>query len=239
MFFVFDLETVPDIDLIRRSVDGASDDDVELMEQATEQLSRNKSGFMPPMFHRIVSWVGLWVENNGEPRNKVAWSGENEKEGLQKLFEALSIFKDFGLVHHNGKGFDLPVITYRAMKHGLQVTSRLNTHDIKYRFSRVNIDLMDEFSNFGASMGPKLKHLGQLIDIPFKQTAEGDAVYEMFQRGEIARIEHYCYEDVMATYLVWLHLKFTVGELQPETFYNLRDRAGSKLREIQETRGEE
>lgn len=233
MFFVFDLETIPDIDLLRQAVDGASEDDQLLLEQATEQISRNKSGFMPPMFHKIVSWVGLWVENNGEPRNKVAWSGTDEKEGIQKLFEALSVFKDFGLVHHNGKGFDLPVITYRAMKYGLQVTPRLNTYDIKYRFSKVNVDLMDEFSNFGASMAPKLKHLGLLINIPFKQTAEGNEVYAMFQRGELAQIEHYCYEDVMATYLVWLHLKFTTSELQPDTFFNLRDRATVKLQEIQ------
>jgi 3'-5' exonuclease len=233
MFFVFDLETVPDIDLLRAAVDGASEDDDLLIEQATEQISRNKSGFMPPMFHKIVSWVGLWIENNGEPRNKVSWSGENEKEGIQKLFESLSAFKDFGLIHHNGKGFDLPVITYRAMKYGLQVTPRLNTYDIKYRFSKVNVDLMDEFSNFGASMAPKLKHLGLLIDIPFKQTAEGNAVFEMYKKGEIEQIEHYCYEDVMATYLVWLHLKFTTSELQQDTFINLRDRATTKLQEIQ------
>jgi predicted PolB exonuclease-like 3'-5' exonuclease len=233
MFFVFDLETIPDIDLLRAAVDGASEDDELLIEQATEQISRNKSGFMPPMFHRIVSWVGLWIENNGEPRNKVAWSGDDEKEGIQKLFEALSAFKDFGLIHHNGKGFDLPVITYRAMKYGLQITPRLNTYDIKYRFSKVNVDLMDEFSNFGTSMAPKLKHLGLLIDIPFKQTAEGNAVYEMFKKGEIEQIEHYCYEDVMATYLVWLHLKFTSSELQYDTFINLRDRAKTKLHEIQ------
>jgi predicted PolB exonuclease-like 3'-5' exonuclease len=233
MFFVFDLETIPDIDLLRAAVEGASEDDELLLEQATEQISRNKSGFMPPMFHKIVSWVGLWIENNGEPRNKVSWSGDDEKEGIQKLFEALSAFKDFGLIHHNGKGFDLPVITYRAMKHGLQVTPRLNNQEIKYRFSKVNVDLMDEFSNYGASMAPKLKHLGLLINIPFKQTAEGNAVFEMFKKGEIEQIEHYCYEDVMATYLVWLHLKFTSSELQYDTFVNLRDRATSKLHEIQ------
>ena len=62
MYFVFDLETVPDINLLRQAVDGPSDDDTVLLEQATEQISRNKSGFMPPMFHRIVSWVGLWIE---------------------------------------------------------------------------------------------------------------------------------------------------------------------------------
>jgi 3'-5' exonuclease len=233
MYFVFDLETVPDIDLLRQAVDNPDDDDATLLEQATEQISRNKSGFMPPMFHRIVSWVGLWIENNGDPRNKAAWSGEDEKAGIQQLMETLSVFKDYGLIHHNGKGFDLPVLTYRAMKYGIQLNNRLSTYDIKYRFSKFNVDLMDEFSNFGASQGPKLKHLGLLIDLPFKQTGEGNHVYEMFKSGDFAKIEHYCYEDVMATYLVWLHLKFTSGELKADTFENLRNRAKTKLLEIQ------
>ena len=58
------------------------------------------------------------------------------------------------------------VLTYRTMKYGLQTWwSRLNTYDIKYRFSKVNIDLMDEFSNFGASQGPKTETSGLLIGL--------------------------------------------------------------------------
>lgn len=233
MKFVFDLETIPDIDLIRKSIDGASDDDATLMEQATEQLSRNKTGFMPPAFQRIVAWVGLWIEETGQPKNKVSWSGADEKEGLQKLIDALLTYRDFGLIHHNGKGFDLPVILYRAMKHGLQLPKRLNSQDIRYRFSKDNVDLVDEFTNYGASQWPKLKHLGALVGVPFKQTGEGNAVDVMFKEGKIEAIEHYCYEDVMATYLIWLHLKYTNGDMDAELFANLKERAMSKLVEIQ------
>jgi 3'-5' exonuclease len=233
MFFVFDLETVPDFEFVRRVINEPSDDDALLLEQAGEELARNKSGFLPPMYHRIVSWVGLWIDNLGEPRQKLSWNGTDEKEGLLKLIDALNTYKDFGLIHHNGRGFDLPVITYRAMKHGLQLPARLNRHEIRYRFSRENIDLVDEFSNYGASSWPKLKHIGLLIGIPFKQIGEGNVVLEMFNQNELAKIEHYCYEDVMATYLVWLYLKYTVGELDAQRFENLRDRALQKLREIQ------
>src|SRR5690606_10279014 len=104
-----------------------------LAEAANEQLAKNRNGFMPPLFQRVVSWVGLWVEDNGEPRQKMAWSGTDEAEGLRQLATALLMYKDFGLIHHNGKGFDLPVLTYRFMKHGLQLPRRLNHTDIKYR----------------------------------------------------------------------------------------------------------
>lgn len=233
MFFIFDVETIPDFNFVRQVIAQPEENEDDLLLQASEELAYNKSGFLPPMFHRVISWVGLWIENNGSPRQKVSWHGTDEKAGLKSLFDTLSTYKDFGLIHHNGRGFDLPLLTYRAMKHNMQMPVRLNHYDIKYRYSSDNIDLLDEFSNYGASSWPKLKHLGYLIDIPFKQTGEGNEVLAMYRRNELPEIEHYCYEDVMATYVVWLHLKYTVGDINRELFDNLNDRAMGKLREIQ------
>ena len=233
MIFIFDIETIPDFEFVRRVMNDHESEEDELLIAASEQLARNSSGFLPPMYHKIISWVGLWVENTGKPVQKVGWNGDDEKTGLTELFDALLTYKDFGLVHHNGRGFDLPLITYRTMKHGMQMPLRLNHYDIRYRFSKANIDLMDEFSNYGASSYPKLKHLGYLIDVPFKQTAEGNEVLVMHREGKLSEIEHYCYEDVMATYIVWLRMKFTTGDISEEIFENLNERALSKLKEIQ------
>lgn len=233
MFFIFDIETIPDFDFVRTVMNDHDSEEDDLLIAASEQLARNSSGFLPPMYHKIISWVGLWVENTGKPVQKVSWSGDDEKEGLKVLFDALLTYKDFGLVHHNGRGFDLPLITYRTMKHGMQMPLRLNHYDIRYRFSKANVDLMDEFSNYGASSYPKLKHLGYLIDVPFKQTAEGNEVLAMHREGKLAEIEHYCYEDVMATYVIWLRMKYTTGDISEEIFTNLNERALSKLKEIQ------
>jgi predicted PolB exonuclease-like 3'-5' exonuclease len=234
MLFVFDVETIPDFEFVRRVLNSEEADEDKLLEIASEELTRNNSGFLPPMYHRMVSWVGLWIENTGKPVKKESWNGEDEEEGLKQLFDTLSTYKDFGLIHHNGRGFDLPLLTYRAMKFNLQMPVRMNHYDIRYRFSKVNIDLMDEFSNYGASSYPKLKHLGHLIDVPFKQTAEGNEVLAMYRDGKLGEIEHYCYEDVMATYIVWLRMKYTVGDITSEIFENLNQRAMKKLKDIQE-----
>jgi predicted PolB exonuclease-like 3'-5' exonuclease len=234
MFFVFDIETIPDFEFVRKVIKNPEENEDDLLIQASEDLARNSAGFLPPMYHKMVSWVGLWIENNGVPKKKSAWHGTDEKEGLEQIFDTLSTYKDFGLVHHNGRGFDLPLLTYRALKHGLQMPKRMNHYDIKYRYSNDNVDLLDEFSNYGASSWPKLKHLGHLIDIPFKQTGEGHEVLEMFREDKLEEIEHYCYEDVMGTYVVWLHLKYTVGDITKELFDNLNERAMNKLNEIQE-----
>jgi|AntRauTorcE11897_2_1112592.scaffolds.fasta_scaffold07139_4 predicted PolB exonuclease-like 3'-5' exonuclease len=233
MFFVFDIETVPDIAFIRKVLNQPDAGEEKLLEIAGHELGRGKSDFLPPMYHRVVSWAGLWIENSGMPRQKKTWNGTDETEGLKILFDTLSTYKDFGLIHHNGRGFDLPVITYRALKLGLQMPGRLSHHDIKYRYSNVNIDLQDELSNYGASSWPKLDHLSQLIDIPVKKTGAGSQVLAMYKNGELEKIERYCFEDVMGTYIVWLHLKFTSGDISRKIFSNLKERAIGKLNEIQ------
>jgi 3'-5' exonuclease len=233
MFFVFDVETIPDFEFIRNILNDTESSEDDLLVKAGEELARNQSGFLPPMYHKMISWVGLWVQNTGKPAKKSGWHGEDEVEGLNQLFDALITYKDFGLIHHNGRGFDLPLLTYRAMKHNLQMPLRLNHYDIRYRFSKSNVDLMDEFSNYGASSYPKLKHLGHLIDVPFKKTAEGNEVLALYREGKLEDIEHYCYEDVMATYIVWLRMKYTVGDIAKDMFTNLNERAVNKLREIQ------
>lgn len=234
MYFIFDLETIPDIKFIRAVLNDQESDEELLLTRASEELTNNRAGFLPPIYHRLVSWVGLWIENSGDPKQKDGWHGEDEKEGLQNLFTTLGTYKDFGLIHHNGRGFDLPVLTYRAMKHELQMPLRLNEYDIRYRYSKHNLDLVDEFSNYGASSYPKLKHLGLLIDVPFKKTGEGNQVLEMYRRQELALIEHYCYEDVMATYIIWLYQQFTAGAIPEKHFQNLKERALAKIREIQD-----
>jgi predicted PolB exonuclease-like 3'-5' exonuclease len=55
----------------------------------------------------------------------------------------------------------------------------------------------------------------------------------MYKNGELEKIERYCFEDVMGTYIVWLHLKFTSGDISRKIFSNLKERAIGKLNEIQ------
>lgn len=229
---IFDTETIPDISLLRTVVPGEFTSDDELIKTASEQIAKNKEGFLPPMFHQMVSWAALITDSVGKPIDKQSWVGADEKSGLQKLFSVFESHPAFSAVHHNGRGFDFPMITYRALKHGLVLPQTITKYEFKQRFSRVNIDLQEELSQFGASSWPKLKHLGALVGIPVKTVAEGNQVLELWRAGALPRIEAYCYEDVLATYLIWLTLQHTYGEIKEDHFLDLRSRAVKKLEEI-------
>jgi predicted PolB exonuclease-like 3'-5' exonuclease len=229
---VFDTETIPDVDLLRHVVTGTFETDDALIAAASEQIAQNKAGFLPPMFHRMVSWAALITDAAGKPIDKATWVGEDEKEGLKLLFDLFERNPGFTAVHHNGRGFDLPMLTYRAMRHALTMPVYMTRYEFKNRYSRLNIDLQEELSQYGASSWPKLKHLGALVGIPVKTVAEGNQVLEMWRSGEHKRIELYCYEDVLATYLIWLTVRRINGELPEEQFSDLRGRARKKLEEV-------
>ncbi|MGM0589265.1 MAG: ribonuclease H-like domain-containing protein [Bacteroidota bacterium] len=234
MIFVFDLETIPDGPLLSEILDQPDADLAELRKKGGEQLARNQEEFLPPMYHQMVAWTGLWIDPTGQPRQKQGWHGSNEKEGLELLFQTLLTYKDFSLTHHNGRSFDLPLLLYRSMKYQLQMPMRLNKRDITYRYSDHNTDLKETLSNFGASSWPKLAHLAALVGFPAKQVARGDQVLELYEQNELERIERYCHEDVMSAYLIWLHYKHAIGDISADFFANLRERALAKLEEIQE-----
>jgi predicted PolB exonuclease-like 3'-5' exonuclease len=233
MIFVFDIETIPDASLLRQILDRPEASLTELREIGGEKLARNNEEFLPPMYHQMVSWTGLWIEPTGQPRQKKGWHGTNEQEGLELLFQTLLTYKDFSLIHHNGRSFDLPLLLYRSMKYRTQMPMRLQKYDITYRYSDQNTDLKDLLSNFGASSWPKLSHLASLVGFPSKQVAREEVVLNLFEQGELAKIERYCHEDVMSTYLIWLHYKHAIGDMSADFFENLRERALAKLQEIQ------
>jgi len=85
MFFVFDIETIPDFDFLENVIEGTWQSRIELLEMASEQIAKNKSGFLPPMYHRVVSWVGLWVDDACNPKAKHAWSGHDGLVGIQRF----------------------------------------------------------------------------------------------------------------------------------------------------------
>src|SRR5690625_7853953 len=112
MLFVFDVETIPDFDFLRNVLDSAETDEDLLLEQAAEELSRGGSGFLPPMYHRIISWVGLWIDNDGNPVTKKGGYGEEEAEGWGQLFDEVMNYREVGRSHDKGKGADLQRSAY-------------------------------------------------------------------------------------------------------------------------------
>jgi len=239
---VFDIETVPDIEGGRRlhNLEGLSDKDVAnvLFHKRREQTG---SEFLPHHLHRICAISAVLRRGDSVKVWSLGASDSPEEELVERFFDGLERFSPT-LVSWNGGGFDLPVLHYRAMLHGISAPRYWETgdEDSSFRFNNYlnrfhmrHTDLMDVLSGYQARACARLDEIATLMGFPGKMGMSGADVWDRFQAGEIEAIRDYCETDVLNTYLVYLRFELMRGRLTVEGYAEETER----LREMLEQEG--
>lgn len=225
--FVFDIETIPDLDSGRRlyALDGLDDADTG---KAMLHLRQQQTGseFLPLHLQRICA---ISVVLRHADKVKVWSLGDPqapEAELVQRFFDGVDKFAPT-LVSWNGGGFDLPVLHYRALLHGIQAPRYWDTgnddRDFKWnnylsRYHERHTDLMDVLAGYQLRANAKLDEIASMLGFPGKMGMSGAKVWDAYQAGEIEAIRNYCETDVLNTYLVYLRFELIRGHLTPETY---------------------
>jgi hypothetical protein len=140
---------------------------------------------------------------------------------IERFFEGLDKFTP-ELVSWNGSGFDLPVLHYRCMLHGVTAARYWETGDsdgsFRYsnylsRFHWRHIDLMDVLSGFQGRGRASLDNVATLLGFPGKVGMHGSQVWDTYLMGGLQRIRGYCETDVLNTYLIYLRFQLMRGHL--------------------------
>ncbi len=219
---VFDIETIPDITGLRALYeldDAVSDRDVAEM---AFQMRRQKIGsdFLQHHLHRVAAISCVLREAD----NFKVWTlGEpDEEEGsiIQRFFDGIEKYTP-QLVSWNGGGFDLPVLHYRALIHGVQCPRYWDMgeddRDFKWnnyisRYHTRHLDLMDLLAMYTGRANAPLDELAKLIGFPGKLGMDGSKVWEAYQQGKIGEIRDYCETDVVNTWLVFARFQLMRGQ---------------------------
>ena len=116
------------------------------------------------------------------------------------------------LVSWNGSGFDLPVLHYRGMRHGVVASKYwdMGDDDREYRYNNYisryhlrHLDLMDLLALYQARANAPLDAMARLCGFPGKLGMDGSQVFGAYKEGRIDEIRRYCETDVMNTYLLY------------------------------------
>ncbi len=227
---VFDIETVADIDAARRIYPQLADlnDTDALTALQAIRISETGSDFMRLPLQRIACISVLYVKEG--KFSLLSFSAENssEKEILATFFRA---FKDFQglpqLISWNGSGFDIPVLIYRAMLYDLSVPLLFEegerVREMRYdnyinRYHNRHLDLMDRFSQYGASPRQSMDVIASLYSLPGKIDVDGSMVGDLVQQEQWQTLTTYCESDVMNTWLIYLRWLRLTGKLSSDSF---------------------
>jgi predicted PolB exonuclease-like 3'-5' exonuclease len=223
---VFDIETVPDVAGIRKLHDVAADVPDAAVAAMAFQLRRQKVGhdFLPLHLQRVVAISCALCDRDAFK----VWSlaGESEGEVIQRFFDGIEKYTP-QLVSWNGAGFDLPVLHYRGLVHGVRAPRYWDTgdDDREFRFNNYisryhmrHCDVMDLLSLYQGRAVAPLDEIAQLLGLPGKLGMNGSQVWDAFQAGRLAEIRNYCETDVVNTYLVFLRFQAMRGALTAEQY---------------------
>jgi predicted PolB exonuclease-like 3'-5' exonuclease len=225
---IFDIETVPDTTGLRvlLGLDSATSDDDVAKIALHQRRQQTGADFLPLHQHRVVA-ISCALREGDQFR---VWTlgAPNEPEGqlIQRFFDGIEKYTP-NLVSWNGGGFDLPVLHYRGMIHGVQAPRYWDMGDDDREFKWNNyisryhtrhLDLMDLLAMFNARTNAPLDAMAQLCGFPGKLGMDGTKVWDAFQAGEIEAIRNYCETDVVNTYLVYLRFQLMRGQLTAKTY---------------------
>lgn len=219
----FDIETIPDVATGRRLHDlaGLSDADIARVLAMKRREQTGDSEFLRHHLHRIVA-ISAVLRHADSLR---VWSlGEtvsDEAELIRRFFDGIEKYSPT-LVTWNGCTFDLPVLHYRALRHGIAAPRYWETgsDDQSFRFNNYlnrfherHTDLMDVLSNYQARAAAPLDEIAVMLGFPGKMGMSGAKVWDQYQAGQIEEIRNYCETDALNTYLVYLRYEMMRGNL--------------------------
>ncbi len=203
-YLVLDIETIPDRDIYTPPDPGPG----------AERP-------FPPLYACKPVVLGvLWLDQDLACK-KIGTIGEGKDEAGM-----LADFADFietrrpDLVTWNGRGFDLPVLALRALRHGVPLPWYYQEREYRYRYSAEgHLDLCDFLSDHGAARMTSLDGAARLIGLPGKDGLDGSGVEAMHQAGQIEALRQYCLSDVAQTAFLFLRYRLLVGLMDRPAYH--------------------
>ena len=212
-FLVLDIETVPDTEVY-----------------SPGQPSPGSERTFPPIFACKPVVLGvMWLDESFACK-KAGTIGEGKDEaGMLADFAEFVDKWEPTLVTWNGRGFDLPVLMLRSLRHGISAPWYYRKPGYRYRYSTAgHIDLCDILADHGATRMTSLHGAARLIGLPGKDGVDGSQVEGMYRTGQIEALREYCLSDVAQTAFLFLRYQLLSGQLDRMTY----TRAARDLLEI-------
>lgn len=236
---VFDIETVPDLEGARRIHELQLPEDEVWALLRAQRWAKARNEFLPAHLQRVVAISCVLRQNDSLRIWSLGDEGSGEGELVQRFFDGIERYRPT-LISWNGGGFDLPVLHYRGLIHGVRAQgywdcgvfdrdSKWNNYLKRYEFRHT--DLMDVLALYSGRNNAPLHEIAVLLGFPGKLGMDGSKVFDAFRAGRLGEIRAYCETDVLNTWLVYLRFQKMRGHLSADEHDDEIDKVRSLLSE--------
>ncbi len=229
---IFDIESIPDVDGLRalRSAPADHTDEQVYAAWLADRKEKGQSDFTPLHLQRVLVISCVFRNADGlRIHSFVDRDGRSEGRVVQTFFHTVEKHAP-QLVSWNGSGFDLPVLHYRGLRHGVEASKYwdMGEDDREFKWNNYisryhmrHLDLMDLLAMYSPKNNAPLDAMAKLCGFPGKLGMDGSQVYAQYLAGQTDDIRRYCETDVMNTYLVYCRFQkmrggFTEAEYEQE-----------------------
>lgn len=225
---IFDLETIPDAQGLRTlgDYDPSMSDDQVIEAALQARLESHGNDFLPLHLHKIAVIGCVFRDDNGFRVKTLGKADDPESALISGFFKTIEHYTP-RLISWNGSGFDLPVLHYRSLIHGVQAPRYWDMgeddRDFKFnnyinRYHNRHIDLMDLLAKYNGRANAPLDDLAKLCGFPGKLGMDGSQVWRAWSAGKADEVRAYCETDVVNTWLVYCRFRFLRGELDQTAY---------------------
>lgn len=226
-YLVFDIESIADGELVSRlRYPGEGLSAQQAVARYREELMEKwGNDFIPYTFHLPISVVIAKVDADFQLVDLVALDEPECRPHriTEKFWRGWERYGCPTWVSFNGRTFDMPLMELAAFRYGVSTAKWFDIGGKSFENprNRFNIgahwDLHDMLTNFGASrFTGGLNLAANVLGKPGKLDVEGSMVQDLYDQGDLARINDYCRCDVLDTYFVFLRANVMVGRLSLE-----------------------
>lgn len=227
---VFDIETTADVAGARRIYPELAElSDTDALSALTSlRVQEAGHDFMRLPLQRIVCISALYIKDGQFSLFSLSADKFSEEVILSKFFRAFSDTNNLPqLISWNGSGFDIPVLIYRAMQYDLAAPwlfeegeriKNMRFDNYVNRYQTRHLDLMDRFSQYGASRREAMDVVASLYGLPGKTDIDGSMVGDLVANEDWETLTLYCESDVMNTWLIYLRWLRLTGVIASPVF---------------------
>lgn len=222
---VFDIESIPDVAGLRLLRDApAESSDQEVYEAWVEERKvKGQSDFAPLHLQRVLVISCVFRNADGlRIHSFVDRDDASEARVIQNFYNSIDKHVP-QLVSWNGGGFDLPVLHWRGLRHGVVADKYWDLGDDDREFKWNNyisryhmrhLDLMDLLAMYQPRATAPMDAMAKLCGFPGKLGMDGSQVFQAYREGKLEEIRRYCETDVMNTYLLYCRYQKMRGGLK-------------------------